>query len=158
MIAAGCSSDSGNSTDPSSPGTETDTAVGDVSQADSAVEDDTTSSPDVTADDDTTTPPDATLSDTSEPADADNADTTAQPGGLPCDVATVLEQNCANCHAAEPLFGAPMALVTREDLLAPALTQPGKSAPPAPAGRCAHSLNLIALHDARGCGPSSCKR
>ncbi len=41
-------------------------------------------------------------------------------GDLPCDVATVLNERCASCHGAVPSYGAPMPLVTRGDLLAPA--------------------------------------
>lgn len=36
--------------------------------------------------------------------------------GLPCDVDRVLAANCRECHAASPRFGAPMALVTFDDL------------------------------------------
>lgn len=38
--------------------------------------------------------------------------------GLPCDVSAILANNCQTCHAASPLFGAPMPLVTRSDLMA----------------------------------------
>jgi len=38
--------------------------------------------------------------------------------GLPCDVADVLETHCQTCHSSPPQFGAPMALMTRADLLA----------------------------------------
>lgn len=38
--------------------------------------------------------------------------------GLPCDVDAVLAKSCRTCHAAEPRYGAPMPLVTRDDLLA----------------------------------------
>jgi hypothetical protein len=37
---------------------------------------------------------------------------------LPCDVASVLDANCTKCHAQPPLFGAPMPLVTYDDLIA----------------------------------------
>lgn len=46
------------------------------------------------------------------PTDADS---------LPCEVQAVLQSRCQQCHAAEPRFGAPMPLVSRADLLAPAL-------------------------------------
>jgi Copper type II ascorbate-dependent monooxygenase, C-terminal domain/Copper type II ascorbate-dependent monooxygenase, N-terminal domain len=46
--------------------------------------------------------------------------------GLPCDVDTALEQHCRNCHTADPKFGAPMPLVTYEDLMKPALSDPSK--------------------------------
>jgi len=39
---------------------------------------------------------------------------------LPCDVATVLRQHCQLCHTAPTRGGAPMPLLTRADLLAPA--------------------------------------
>ncbi|CAN5896014.1 hypothetical protein BH11MYX4_BH11MYX4_16010 [soil metagenome] len=45
---------------------------------------------------------------------------TASGSGLPCAVADVLNRRCASCHGATPRFGAPMPLVTRADLLAPA--------------------------------------
>ncbi|MDB4936384.1 MAG: peptidylglycine alpha-amidating monooxygenase, partial [Labilithrix sp.] len=38
--------------------------------------------------------------------------------GLPCDVDTVLETSCRSCHGASPLHGAPMSLVTHDDLTA----------------------------------------
>ena len=41
-------------------------------------------------------------------------------GGLPCDVAKVLADNCQQCHSAPPKFGAPMPLITRADLVAQA--------------------------------------
>lgn len=41
-------------------------------------------------------------------------------GGLPCDVATVLETRCAKCHADPPKFAAPMPLAAHDHLLAPA--------------------------------------
>ena len=37
--------------------------------------------------------------------------------GLPCDVQTVLQNNCWSCHGAKPLSGVPMSLVTRADLM-----------------------------------------
>jgi hypothetical protein len=41
-------------------------------------------------------------------------------GGLPCDVAAVLKAKCQGCHAATPLSGAPMSLLTYADTQAPA--------------------------------------
>ena len=41
---------------------------------------------------------------------------------LPCDVAGVLEGHCIRCHAREPLMGAPMPLLSWEDLDAPAMS------------------------------------
>jgi len=43
---------------------------------------------------------------------------------LPCTVSKVLSAQCQTCHAAKPLGGAPMPLVTFADLHKPAVTQP----------------------------------
>jgi hypothetical protein len=43
-----------------------------------------------------------------------------------CDVQPILKDKCQLCHAAAPLFGAPMALVTYADLLAPSKTDASK--------------------------------
>ncbi|MEZ4444441.1 MAG: peptidylglycine alpha-amidating monooxygenase [Polyangiaceae bacterium] len=40
---------------------------------------------------------------------------------LPCELADFLESRCSECHGASPKFGAPMAMVSRSDLLAPSL-------------------------------------
>lgn len=48
-------------------------------------------------------------------------------GGLPCDVLEVLERNCHGCHGEPPKFGAPMSLVSYDDLHVPAITDPGRS-------------------------------
>lgn len=45
---------------------------------------------------------------------------------LPCDVDAVLAQSCRECHGATPAFGAPMPLVTWEDLNAPAKSNASK--------------------------------
>ena len=45
---------------------------------------------------------------------------------LPCAVDTVLAQSCRSCHGATPSGGAPMSLVTYEDLTAPAKSDPTK--------------------------------
>jgi hypothetical protein len=47
-------------------------------------------------------------------------------GGLPCDVDQLLATRCRSCHSAPPIGLAPMALVTRADLLGPAKTDPTK--------------------------------
>src|SRR5258705_3372855 len=47
-------------------------------------------------------------------------------GGDWCQVQAVLSQNCLGCHASQPLFGAPMPLVTFENLHAHAVTNPSK--------------------------------
>lgn len=39
--------------------------------------------------------------------------------GLPCDVATVVEQHCSVCHGAPPASGAPQSLLTVADFKAP---------------------------------------
>ncbi|MDB5219697.1 MAG: hypothetical protein JWO86_7624 [Myxococcaceae bacterium] len=52
---------------------------------------------------------------------------TTSPGrttGLPCAVSEVLTRRCQTCHGATPQFGAPMALVTRDDLLAASASDP----------------------------------
>jgi hypothetical protein len=45
---------------------------------------------------------------------------------LPCDVEAIVAQNCRSCHGTTPQFGAPMSLVTWEDLNAPAKTDATK--------------------------------
>ena len=47
--------------------------------------------------------------------------------GMPCDIAKTLETNCALCHGAEPKFGAPMALTTIADFMAPSISDPTKT-------------------------------
>jgi hypothetical protein len=46
--------------------------------------------------------------------------------GLPCPVNDVLARNCRVCHGASPIGGAPMSLVTADDLHAPARSDPTK--------------------------------
>lgn len=48
------------------------------------------------------------------------------PSGLPCDVAQLLASKCQSCHRSPP-SGAPMALMTREHLLAPAPSDPSRT-------------------------------
>ena len=43
---------------------------------------------------------------------------------LPCDVNAVLTTSCQGCHAADPGLLAPMALVSYEDMIAPAISDP----------------------------------
>ena len=45
-------------------------------------------------------------------------------GTMPCNVSQTLKANCQTCHAATPIGGAPMPLVTYADLQQPAKTQP----------------------------------
>lgn len=44
--------------------------------------------------------------------------------GVPCNVDAVLRARCQKCHADVPQFAAPMSLVTHEDFLAPARSNP----------------------------------
>lgn len=44
--------------------------------------------------------------------------------GLPCDVDAVLGTYCRSCHGSIPVGGAPMSLMTYDDLMAPAKTNP----------------------------------
>lgn len=46
--------------------------------------------------------------------------------GLPCDVDTILGENCRKCHSDPPQYGAPMALLTWDDLQKPAPSSPDK--------------------------------
>lgn len=59
-----------------------------------------------------------------DPANDDPAstDTDAAASDLPCDVRQVLQTHCWECHGSQPLFGAPMSLVTVADLTAEAST------------------------------------
>lgn len=50
----------------------------------------------------------------------------APSAGLPCDVDAILQSNCRSCHASAPKFGAPMPLVTHDDLHAPLKSDPSK--------------------------------
>lgn len=47
-------------------------------------------------------------------------------GGLPCDIDAILASSCQNCHGATPSYGAPMSLVTLNDLRAAAVTAPSR--------------------------------
>jgi len=49
------------------------------------------------------------------------------PTNLPCDVEAILAANCQSCHGLWPAGGAPMSLVTYDDLIAPAKSDPTKS-------------------------------
>lgn len=48
-------------------------------------------------------------------------------GNLPCDVADVVKAKCQNCHSAQPIYGAPMPLVTAADFAAPGKSDPSKT-------------------------------
>jgi hypothetical protein len=49
-----------------------------------------------------------------------------QSSPIPCEVDDVLARTCRSCHGATPSYGAPMPLVTWEDLQAPAKSDPAK--------------------------------
>jgi hypothetical protein len=51
----------------------------------------------------------------------------AVPSGLPCELEDMLRQECWACHGTSPQAGAPMALATRADLMAPAPSDPSRS-------------------------------
>ena len=44
--------------------------------------------------------------------------------GMPCDVQALLQTRCVSCHSNPPASGAPMPLVTRDNLMAPSLADP----------------------------------
>lgn len=46
---------------------------------------------------------------------------------LPCSISQALASNCQKCHAAQPLFGAPMPLMTKADLQKPSELDPAKT-------------------------------
>ncbi len=46
--------------------------------------------------------------------------------GLPCEVDAILSKNCRQCHGVELSYGAPMALVSEPDLLAPSHSDPSR--------------------------------
>jgi hypothetical protein len=53
---------------------------------------------------------------------------TAAASGLPCDLANFLVARCQQCHSNPPIGGAPMPLVIYADLVAPAKSDPARSA------------------------------
>jgi hypothetical protein len=55
---------------------------------------------------------------------AGSAGSAATSVGLPCDVQQVLAEKCQSCHAATPLFGAPMSLQSYADTQGPAHSNP----------------------------------
>lgn len=63
------------------------------------------------------------------------ADTTSSGGssgtpvgqGLPCDVISALQNKCFTCHGTTPTPGAPMSLITYENLTAPSKSDPSKT-------------------------------
>jgi hypothetical protein len=48
-------------------------------------------------------------------------------GGMPCDVEQLVADKCLSCHSDPPRQNAPMALVTRDDFLAPSKSDPQKT-------------------------------
>ncbi len=60
-----------------------------------------------------------------------NSGTGSSGSGLPCDVDTMLKNDCRSCHSKPPIGGAPMSLDSYSDLIAPAPTN--------------HSLTVAAL-------------
>jgi len=48
-------------------------------------------------------------------------------GDLPCDVQAILQEHCADCHGAEPRYGAPMGLVNLEDMMGDAITDDSRA-------------------------------
>ncbi|HET6146689.1 MAG TPA: hypothetical protein VFH68_04100 [Polyangia bacterium] len=86
--------------------------------------------------------------------------------GLPCDVQGLVQGRCQGCHAATPLNGAPMPLVTRANLTALSAAYPGQTfaqralarvqltagqMPPAPAAR-ASAAEIQGLNNWIGAG------
>jgi hypothetical protein len=66
---------------------------------------------------------------------------------LPCNVSKIMAKNCASCHGATPIGGAPMSLVTFADFQAPGKTNPAKKV---------HELVKERIHDmARPMPPTS---
>src|SRR5262245_58885708 len=51
----------------------------------------------------------------------------ASPAGLPCAVERLLRERCQQCHGGPTAFGAPMSLVTRQDLAGPSFSDPSAS-------------------------------
>jgi hypothetical protein len=73
---------------------------------------------------------------TSTPAESPNPQNSA---GLPCDVAAVLAAKCQSCHRSPSIGGAPMPLLSVQDLQRPAVTQPSLKV---------HELALMRINDA----------
>lgn len=74
----------------------------------------------------------ATSTSSSSGAATDGASTSSSGGdtqgvGIPCDVDRVLADRCRQCHQSPALFGAPMPLLSYEQLMAPSLNDPAKS-------------------------------
>jgi hypothetical protein len=61
------------------------------------------------------------------PIDPNDGGTSGGPTSLPCDVDEVLAKNCRLCHSSPPAYGAPMSLMTWNDLHANAAGPGGES-------------------------------
>lgn len=61
-----------------------------------------------------------------EPGATTTPNTATAPSGLPCDINNLLTTRCQTCHSANPQYGAPMPLVTWDDLQRPASMDPTK--------------------------------
>jgi hypothetical protein len=89
--------------------------------------------------------------------------------GLPCDVAAMLAASCSSCHGASPSGGAPNALTTYEQLMAPSLSVPSLSvaqlslqrmkdtkAPMPPGGGSAADIAVLEGWLTAGATPGTC--
>ena len=63
---------------------------------------------------------------------------TGSGGAFPCDVASIVTAKCQSCHGSQPLFGAPMSLVTPADF---------KMAPKSGAAAHVYQVAATRLHD-----------
>lgn len=61
-----------------------------------------------------------------EPSGGEPGEKSDEKSALPCDVGAILTAHCGECHGEETAFGAPMSLVSWEDLQAPAPKTKGK--------------------------------
>jgi hypothetical protein len=61
------------------------------------------------------------------PDEAEGTVSSVGAAGIPCGAAAALRDRCQGCHSAMPTLGAPMALVTWDDLQKPSPSDPGKT-------------------------------
>jgi hypothetical protein len=84
---------------------------------------------------------------------------TALATGLPCDLSNLLITRCASCHGANPVAGAPMSLLSYDDLEAPSPSDPKKTNAAAALARMQDANSpMPPLFDANGnmeAGPSA---
>jgi hypothetical protein len=59
-------------------------------------------------------------------SNSENTGSTSSGASVPCDVDAILKDKCQRCHGEKPQFGAPMPLVTWEDVQAPGKSDPSK--------------------------------